>query len=321
MLKAWRKAVQIAKTERVQSVITVSNPPIVGMIGRRVAMKLDIPFHYILFDIHPDALTVTGSFKLPPGVPRAWNWLNRRIWSAATNILVPGHYMCTHLVQKHGIQPDKVKVLPLWATPELTSVAEDPTVRSELGFKSDSLLLVHAGNIGLMHRIHDLIDAVGSVAQLNVEMAVTGGGTGFANAEKYAREKSITNIKFLGYVDSEVFTRLLQSADIGATTLINGMERLSMPSRSLTYMSAGLSIFSIMSNKSDVGELVVEGQCGWVAESTEVAVEILERLAVNRSEVITMSGNAFVEYGRRFARDTGIGNFARVISGSVEPKL
>jgi hypothetical protein len=85
--------------------------------------------------------------------------------------------------------------------------------------------------------------------------------------------------------------------------------------------SDGLSIFSIMSNKSDVGELVVEGRCGWVAESTEVAVEILERLAVSRSEVITMSGNAFVEYVRRFARDTGIGNFARVISGSIEPKL
>jgi len=179
MFKAWFNASKIAKREQVDAVITVSNPPAVGLIGRKVSRKLKIPFHYILQDIHPDAVEIAGTVRIPFGSAALWRWLNRRIWNSATTIAVPGTYMRERLIQVHNVADETVKVLPLWATPELSEPQNlpsgRPSARNDLGFSEDSLLIVHAGNIGLMHRMNDLIDAVGSVADQNIEMEVKGG--------------------------------------------------------------------------------------------------------------------------------------------------
>jgi colanic acid biosynthesis glycosyl transferase WcaI len=314
MAKAWYRALKIARDQQIDSVVTVSNPPMVGLIGRRISRKLNIPFNYILFDIHPDAIEIAGAMWMPPGISTLWRWLNRRIWNSANTIAVPGDYMKAHLAEAHGLASGKVKVLPLWATPEQSESKSSPSTRNELGIRDDSILIIHAGNIGLMHRFIDLVDAVGSVENLNIEMAVAGGGSGMESAKKHSGRKGYKNIKFLGYLEDTEFNALLQSADIAATTLIDGMEHVSMPSRALTYMSAGLPYLSIMRLKSDLGDLVAEEQCGWVAETTAEASSILTTLADDRTQITIAAQNASQAYAARFTRASGIRNYSQMIT-------
>jgi colanic acid biosynthesis glycosyl transferase WcaI len=314
MSKAWFRATKIAKEERIDAVITVSNPPTVGLIGRRVARKLNVPFHYILFDIHPDAVEIARTVTIPLGVTALWRRLNQRIWKSATTIAVPGTYMRDRLIQSHNVSPSTVKVFPLWATPELTEFEKSPSVRKEMGFREDSLLIIHAGNVGLMHRMNDLVDAVGQVADQNVEMAVTGGGVALESAKKLAQSRGFENIKFLGYLDDDLFSTLLSSSDIAATTLIDGMEQVSMPSRALTYMSAGLPVLSLMPKKSDIGDLVISEDCGWVAESSHETVKILSMLASDNDLIDSAAKNARSVYLKKFSRLAGVQRFFDLIT-------
>jgi len=317
-IKAWFLSVKIARSEHIDSVVTVSNPPTVGMIGRRVAKKLNIPFSYILFDIHPDAVQLSNRLRTPPGTMAIWRWMNRRIWNSASNIIVPGRYMANHLSQAHSVPTEKISVLPLWATPELSKqnadLASSNRVRKQFGLENDSLLILHAGNIGLMHRTNDLIDAVGSVEHLNVEMAVTGGGFAADSAKAHLREKSFTNIKFLGFVEDDDFSHLLQSANIAATTLIPEMEKLSMPSRTLTFLSAGLPVLTIMAPKSDIGDLINETGCGWLADSSSMASEILTNLASDPEMIKIASQKASATYSSRFTKKLGTRHYAEAIN-------
>lgn len=312
-IRAWFLAVKIARQENIKSVVTVSNPPTVGLIGRRVSKKLNIPFTYILFDIHPDAVQLTNRLRTPPGTMTIWRWMNRRIWNAATTIAVPGRYMATYLNERYGVQSTKIKVLPLWGTPELTKEAADPDVREQLGFKKDSLLILHAGNIGLMHRMNDLIDAVGSVEHLNIEMAVAGGGIAADSAKNHLQQQGFSNIKFLGFVENDLFSKLLGTADISATTLVPEMEKLSMPSRTLTFMSAELPVLTIMAPRSDIGDLINQTGCGWIADTPEEVSTILANLSQKPELIADASKRAAELYASKFAKKLGTTRYAEAI--------
>ena len=65
MLRAWISARKIARKTNPDAVMTLSNPPIVGLIGGFVAKTQKIPFVYVLYDIHPDILIATKWMKLP----------------------------------------------------------------------------------------------------------------------------------------------------------------------------------------------------------------------------------------------------------------
>ena len=166
-----------------------------------------------------------------------------------------------------------------------------------------------------MHRTTDLIDAVGAVEHLNVEMAIAGDGFAADSAKAHLRNKGFSNIKFLGFVEGDKFSQLLQTADLAATTLIPEMEKLSMPSRTLTFLSAGLPVLTIMAPKSDIGDLINETGCGWIADSSKQAAEILTQLVNDPEKIRTASQSASDIYSSRFTKNLGTDRYARVITG------
>jgi colanic acid biosynthesis glycosyl transferase WcaI len=237
---AWWKARRLVKEESFDAVLTFHNPPFVGWLGATVASKHHIPFVYVLYDIHPDVLLATG-WKLPWLLVKAWEGAHRYILGKATFVIVLGQAMKETLMKK-GVADEKIITVPLWGRPELQPLTWEQvlTVRKELGIDEKSLLLLYAGNMGIMHPLDPLLDAAIALKGEPVYFLFIGEGVKRSQLVSRAIQEGLTRVAFLPYQPEERFAQIVGAADACFVVLQPGLERLAFPSRAFTFLSAGV---------------------------------------------------------------------------------
>ena len=80
------------------------------------------------------------------------------------------------LVKTKGIPAERVRTIPPWGRPELLSVGDGGTTRQELDVGADEVLLVYAGNMGVMHPLGPILDAAVSLKREPVRFLFIGDG-------------------------------------------------------------------------------------------------------------------------------------------------
>lgn len=311
LCKGWWTAHRLAKKVLPRFVITFHNPPLVPFLGGYLARKYGSRFIYVLYDIHPDVLLATG-WMLPLPVIRVWEQLNQRIFEQADVIVVPGEGMKQTLLSK-GVPPSKVKVIPLWGRPELLPLPQDQSLRSELGIGKEELVLLYAGNMGVMHPLEPVLDAAKSVAGLPVWFFFLGDGVKRQQLEARAKGNNLRKVIFLPFQPEERFTRFVSSADACFVVLEPGMEKLALPSRTFTFLSAGKPIIALMSPQAEVARLVRDEGCGWNVTNPEQLVNLIYYLVNNREEIIAKSSKAREVYKERFSRDQIVAAYVQLL--------
>ncbi len=302
----------LARSTRLDAVVTFHNPPLVGLIGARLAAAYHLPYTYVLFDIHPDVLKAAGWPRLPWPVLTGWDSLHRRVLSAAGAIVVHGESMRTVLIRDKGIAADKVHAVPMWGHPELTPAPRVKQIRDSLGIDDDVLLLVFAGNVGIMHPVDAILDAAVRLRGAPVRFALVGGGVRRQALVARVAAQRLDNVTVLSYLPEQEFRRLIQSADACVVTLMSGLERLAVPSRAFAFLSAGKPVLAVMPGESDIGRLCLEG-CGWVVRDGGQLEDAVRHLLANRDELERRGRTAVEIYQERFRKDRGLEQYVNVI--------
>ena len=315
MWRAWRAAVAATERERPDAVITLSNPPFVGLIGARLARRFRIPYYYVLYDIHPDALRASGFVRLPPGVAFAWNRVNRWILSRAKRVIVPGFAMRDTLVQSKGVPPERVAVIPNWARPELGPGDRLQPTREELGIGPEDVLLLYAGNMGIMHPLDPILDAAATLRDTPLRFVFVGDGARREGMEARVRSENLGNVTFLPYQPEARFRELLVASDACFVVLEPGMERFAVPSRAYTFLSAGKPLLTSMSPDGDIARLVEETGCGWNVQGGSDLAALLRRLAAGRDEMAERGRAGRKVYEETYRRDRIIQRYADLLGG------
>ena len=316
MFNAWRKADALARTLAPDIVLTFSNPPTVGLIGARVSRKYGARYVYVLYDIHPDVVMATGFAKLPPPVVWAWNRMNRFILRRADTIVVPGRAMVDTLVEKKGITRDRVKVIPNWGRPEVGFAKQSESLRRELGVAEGELMLLYAGNIGILQQLDPILDAAREVRDEGVKFVFLGDGARREELTNRAVREGMTNVSFLGYQPEERFRSILTSADACLVTLQPGMDRLSAPSRAYTFLSAGRPLVVMMPPDSELAQMVSETKTGWNVLDGQELANLARTLKGNLREIEQHGENASALYNQRFTKSRVSQEYIKLLGGS-----
>lgn len=272
---AWRVAVDVVESWQPDAVLTFHNPPFVGAIGARLAQRYHLRYTYVLQDIHPDILVATGWIRLPRAASRAWDWVNRWILNRAENIVVLGEGMKRTLVESKGVTFDRVHVIPPWGRPELKPQPRSLSLRRELGVADRDLLLLCAGNMGIMHPLDSLLDAAALCRDRPVQFLLVGDGASRQQLVARVEAERLVRVTFVPYQPEPRFVQLIAAADACFVGLLPGLERLAVPSRAFTFLSAGRPLISLMSPEADVASLVSETACGWNVTSAEELAQLL----------------------------------------------
>ncbi|MEM3484670.1 MAG: glycosyltransferase family 4 protein [Candidatus Methanomethyliaceae archaeon] len=312
LCKGWWTARRLARRVFPRHIITFHNPPLVPLLGVYLARKHSARFIYVLYDIHPDVLLATG-WELPRSVIQIWEQLNRRIFERADAVVVLGEGMKQTLLGK-GVSSSKVRVIPLWGRPELFPLPKDQALRSELGIGKEALVLLYAGNMGVMHPLEPLLDAAKSAAALPVWFIFLGDGVKRQQLEVCAKSNSLLKVIFLPFQPEDRFIRFVSAADACFVVLEPGLEKLALPSRTFTFLSAGKPIIAWMSPHAEVATLVREKGCGWNVIDSEQLVNLIYHLIDNREQIIAKGLKARQVYEEKFSRDQIITAYVQLLN-------
>jgi glycosyltransferase involved in cell wall biosynthesis len=314
-LRYMGRAAVVARRRSPDFVVCFHIQPPLPLLDLSVAARCGAALIYIPQDIHPDILLASGFLRLPRAAERAWHAMNRAVLGRADRTIALGEGMRTTLVEK-GAAPEKVLTIPLWAEPELEPRPLDNDRRAELGL-ADNLVVLYAGNMGVMHPLEPVLQAAKRLENEKVAFIFTGSGVRRAVWEREAERLELTNVTFLDFQLGEDFARLVAAADVTLVSLELGMERLAVPSRSFAFLAAGRPIIAHMSQDADISQIVCGAQAGWHAWGANDLTDLLRRLLRNREEAHQAGQRARRVFEQRFRRSVVTGQYADVVSSLV----
>ncbi len=314
MWRAWRRVGKIVRTRHPDFVVTLSNPPVVGLIGAYMAWRHKTRFIYVLYDIHPDVLLATNWIKLPRLVVAVWNAVNRWIVNRAEVVVVLGNGMKA-TVEGKGVSDDRVLVIPIWGRPELEPMARSAGIREELGIGEDEIMLLNAGNMGIMHPLEPIIDAAAMLGEQPVRFVFVGDGAKRQMLTERVEREALDRVMFLPYQPEQRFTELLAASDACFVAFEPGMEKYAVPSRAYTFLSAARPLITLMAPNADVAELVNEKDCGWNVTTGDDLAELIRRLVDDRSELTIRGRNGRAAYEARYRRGRVIHQYVKLMQG------
>jgi hypothetical protein len=311
LVQARSRARGLTRTGAFDTVVTFHNPPFLGLVGAGLVPRRARRFVYVSHDVHPDALLVAG-WKVPRPIIALWNRFDRRIYKKAGTIVVLVEGAKRILHEKKAVPLEKIAVVPLWGKPELEPMPTDPEIRAEIGIPADGLVFLYAGNMGIMHPLESILDAAVELRDEDIHFLFL--GEGVKRKTLMARAGGLAKVRFLPYQPEARFIRILSASDACFVSFGPGMEEITIPSRTYTFLSAGKPLVTIMSPKAEVARLAIDNDCGWNVESGDELAALARRLAKERNLLARAAVNARIVYVRDYRRDITLDRCVRLMA-------
>ena len=134
-------------------------------------------------------------------------------------------------------------------------------VRSRLNGTAPFRLLF-AGNLGRFQNLPRLVDAA---RRLGEGYEIVFMGAGLMREELRSLAADVPNVTFLDQAPVEAAVEQMRQSDLGVVSLSPGVCRVAYPSKSMTYLSAGLPLLALVEDDSDLADEVRKHDFGYAA--------------------------------------------------------
>lgn len=279
------------------SVVTSNTFYAPGIVALARARRVT-PIH-LVYDLFPDALEVDGGLRPSGFAARLMRrWQRMTFDKSALNVFL-GEHLLRHAERTHGPIPRAV-IIPVGA--EGAFFESHPPAGRPAG---NAPVIHYGGNLGRMHDIDTFFGAWRRPEAACFIWRFRGNGVGMARLESAAAGAELPDCVSLGgnLPDAE-WVRAMLDADIALVTMRPGSERVVMPSKTYSALVAGQAVLAIAPRDSDLAELVLRHDCGWVVTPEALAdgrpyagiaglSTLLARLADAPDEILAKRRNAF----------------------------
>ncbi len=244
------------------SVLIVSNPPTLPIIGCLIKKIKRVKYTYLLHDLYPDVAIRIGVISKKNLMAKFMEKVNELVFDHADQIVVLGKDVKRLLIDK-GLAPNKVHIITNWADKRMIDKSLN------IDFKRDwnidhKFIILYTGNIGLFHNLEYTIHSMAKINQLfeDVCLVFVGEGGQKKELQKIVKKMNINNVAFFTYQNTDEYGELLRTADLLLVSLAKGLEGISVPSKTYSYLAAGRPILAVMSKDTEIGSLIEETKAG-----------------------------------------------------------
>jgi colanic acid biosynthesis glycosyl transferase WcaI len=292
-------------------VVTMTDPPVIGVIGALVSMRYRRPFVHVCHDLYPDIAVALGTLRPGPAT-RVWSRVNRFVWSRAELVCAVSRDMRDKLVAR-GVPADRVEVVPTWATAQAPDAEGVARTRADLGWNG-RMVVMHAGNLGLAQDAVTIARAAEHLRERDdIEIVFLGDGAGKRVVVEAVRAAGLDNVTFLSHRPKPEAQRLMEAADLHVVSLVPGLSGCAAPSKTYGIMAAGRPYVAAVDSGTEPQLIASEFHCG-----THVAPgdpEALARAIVELRDcdldAMGARGRAALEHG--YSRATVVARFERLV--------
>jgi glycosyltransferase involved in cell wall biosynthesis len=293
-------------------ILVLTNPPFLAITcGILNLLKISGPYIYLVFDVYPDTAVRLGVLKENGLLSGIWERLNTFVFKHASAIVVIGRCMeevITKKMENCNLNTNgKLHHISVWSDDELirsASERENPLKKKwEL---EDKFVVGYFGNMGRFHDMETIINAAEILKDnKNICFLFVGEGHKKQATMEYVARHNLQNCQFHTYVDRQDLGYLMHLADIGIVSLLEGQEGLSVPSKALGLMAAGVPLIAVMSPKSEIARIVKEEGCGIVVKPGEekVLADSILQLYNDNAQLKQMGANALMAIREKYNLD------------------
>jgi glycosyltransferase involved in cell wall biosynthesis len=275
-------------------VVSMTDPPFMGIVGAFVARSRGKPYVYNIRDLYPD-MALGGEIVRPGLLTRVWTILHRWALGCTTLVIALGEDMRARLIAK-GVDPQRIAIvrdgveMPRAGSPQPPL---DPEVIRAIR-REFRVVLLHAGNLGFYGAWDTLLAAARQLQEDGVGFVFVGEGAERDRLENAAA--GIKNVRFLPFFPAGKIPSVLAAPDAHVITVRRGLEGVVVPSKMYGILAAGRPIVALAPSESDPASLGARRGFGVSADpdKPQELVAVVRALAADSGKLQRMAEAARV---------------------------
>ncbi len=295
----WRRAADFAsffltatlkafRLPRHDVVVALTSPPLISVLGARLARRWGGSFDYWIMDLNPDEAIAAGWLRPGSLAARMLDAVSRFSLRRARQVIVLDRFMQERIAAK-GIDPSRIQVLPPWSHDD--EVRFDPAGRDRFrrahGLQ-DRFVVMYSGNHSPCHPLDTVLEAARSLqgdgsspngsaldSPSSILFCFVGGGSEFAKVQRFAAAHQLKNILCLPYQPLEQLAGSLSAADLHLVVMGEPFLGTIHPCKIYNILLIHSPVLFIGPRPSHVSEILetMDGSChGWARPGDAGAV-------------------------------------------------
>ena len=300
-------------------VVSLTDPPIVGLAALRTARRTGARFVFLCEDIFPEVATLLEDFH-NASVNRALDRINRHLLREADAVVALGDRMRVRLVEEKGADPARVHVIHNWADCEAIIPGPKDNAFSRAFGMADRFVLMHSGNVGFSQNLDVLIAAADRLrSKERLTILIVGEGARREALERETGRRGLTNVRFSGYQPKSLLHESFAAADAFLVSLKPGIEGYIVPSKLYGILAAGRPYVAATDPGCEAAAIARQHHCGLLARPGDPD-DLAEKIAALHDDPVAtrlMGANAraaALRFDRRRAVTAYYELFTRLIS-------
>ena len=224
------------------------------------------------------------------------------------------------LINQNPSLAKKLHILHNWIEIENVKTKNSVDFRKEWGI-SNRFIAVFAGVMGPSQYLELLLYLAEKMQEDNELLFLfVGDGKEKVNLQNIAHEKSLSNVRFEGFVSHELYPELLRICSIGLVCLSPLNKTPVVPGKILGYMAAGLPIAAFLQNSSDGHRIIKSAQCGISNDSADkdACVKSMKNLLSQKNSFSKLGKNGKRYASKHFSKGICVEKLESILEKSVQ---
>jgi len=317
-LSFYARATALAlRLPRFDTVVTLTTPPIIGLVGTLLRRLKGSKHVYWSMDLHPDASIALGKMsKRNPAV--AWlAWLSDHVYRQADKVVVLGPYMADRILAKR-VRPERVTMIPVWSRKDeiYPMPIDGHPLRLQHGL-TDKFVAMYSGNLGLAHSADEFLEAARRLKDReDIVFLFVGDGPRMTEVRKAQEAEGLANIRFLDYFPREQLYASLSMADVHLISMRNEMTGIVVPGKLYGVMASGRPAIFVGPSHCETADTVRQSGCGLSIALGDAngLVEALTTLAADPETCRRMSERGLAAFLANHEREICCGAWTKTIT-------
>jgi glycosyltransferase involved in cell wall biosynthesis len=305
---------------RFDLIVTLTTPPIIGLIGTLLRRLKRSRHVYWSMDLHPDASLALGRMSRRNPVVAWLAWISDLVYREADKVVVLGPYMADRVLAKR-VRPERLTTIPVWSRrDEIYPVPrEGHPLRAELGL-ADKFVVMYSGNLGLAHSTDEFLEAARRLRRRDdVVFLFVGDGPRMAEVRAARQDEGLQNIRFHDYFPRERLHASLSVADVHLISMRGEMTGIVVPGKLYGAMASGRPAVFVGPAHCEPADTIRQAGCGLTVRlgDADGLVEALCRLAAEPEAARKMGERGHAAFLAGHERGPCCSRWAQVIGDLV----
>jgi glycosyltransferase involved in cell wall biosynthesis len=255
----YRNFKKEAKKASEEIYFCVSNPPFLPYITIKEANRKNKKSVFLLHDLYPDVLVKLGKIKEKSFFYKIIYKMNKYAFKNSSKIIVLGRDVKEYLINNYNIKDERIKIITNWGNNTINIGNTDFRKKHNL---QNKFVIMYTGNLGETAEFDTLLNTAKIINNDNIQFIIIGDGRKKKFISGKIDEMQLNNILLLDYLPEEEYYGVINTADMFYVSLKKGLEGISVPSKTYTYLSVGKPIIAVVPAKSEISLSIKEDNYG-----------------------------------------------------------